>query len=314
MRYCPACGKANDGDVCVFCGRPLRGGFRSTVWTAREFCVNMLTLIGAAILLFTPLISMPLVGSYSYHDIAFNPALSGSALSMAMDYSSEAAFTLIALKAIGLTFYAAILLSLVALLQKIDKLTQVFRYLSLSFGGILLLALLYLKSQTSQSLLTDSLVNIRFGVFLGIACLIAAIVLSYKRDVLTRELYRLRSGSQGGAVMADPPLEKRAGALVCTRGEFSGARFDLSRSPTITIGRDARSCQIVFPKDMQRISRKHSLVRFSSSENCYYVTDVSQNGTYLAGGVRLPAGQPCKLARGTTITFDSSGANAFYLE
>jgi hypothetical protein len=313
MRYCPACGKANEGDVCVFCGRPLRGGLRSSVWTAREFCVIALTFIGAAILLFTPLISSPLVGSFSYHDIAFNPALSGDAISLAMDYSSEAAFTLIALKAVGLTFYATILLSLVALFRKIDKLTQVFRFISLGLGAILMVALLYIKAEASQSLLTDSLVNVRFGVFLGVACLIAAVVLSYRRDVLSRELYRMPSGSHG-TIMGDPPLEKRAGALVCTRGTFSGARFDLSSSPTIAIGRDARSCQIVFPKDMPRISRKHCLVRFSSSENCYYVTDVSRNGTYLAGGVRLPAGQPCKLARGTTITFDSSGANAFYLE
>ncbi len=313
MRYCPACGKANDGAVCVFCGRPLRGGLRSSVWTAREFCVIALTFIGAAILLFTPLISSPLVGSFSYHDIAFNPALSGDAISMAMDYSSEAAFTLIALKAVGLTFYATILLSLVALFKKIDKLTQVFRFISLGLGAILMVALLYIKAEASQSLLTDSLVNVRFGVFLGVACLIAAVVLSYRRDVLTRELYRMPTGSHD-TIMGDPPLEKKVGALVCTRGTFSGARFDLSKSPTVAIGRDARSCQIVFPKDMPRISRKHSLVRFSSSENCYYVTDMSRNGTYLAGGTRLPAGQPCKLARGTTITFDSSGANAFYLE
>ena len=314
MRYCPACGKANEGDVCVFCGTRLKRGLLSTVWTAREFLVISLTLIGAAILLFTPLVSLPLVGTYSYHDIAFNPALNGSALSMALDYSSEAAFTLIALKTVGFILYAAILLSIVAMFQKIDKLLQVFRFLALAVGGILLLALLYLKSQASQSLLTGSLVNVRFGVVLGVACLITAIVLSYRRDVLTRELYRLRSGSQGGTTMADPPFVRSTGALVCSRGVFSGARFDLSRSPTVTIGRDARSCQIVFPKDMPGISRKHSLVRFSSSENCYYVTDVSRNGTFLAGGVRLPAGQPCKLARGTTISFDSSGANAFYLE
>ena len=314
MRYCPSCGKANEGDVCIFCGRPLKSGLRSSVWTAREFCISLLTMIGAAILLFAPLVNIPFLASYSYHDIAFNPAFSGDVIAMAMQYSSEAAFQLIALKAVGVVFYAAILLSIVALFQKIDKITQIFRFLSLALGAILLYALLYLKSQTSQNLLTGSLVSVRFGVVFGVACLIAAIVLSYRRDVLPRELYRLGSGSYAGRIMSDPPLVSGSGALVCTRGVFAGSRFALAGSSCVTIGRDARSCQIVFPKDAQRISRKHSQVRYSSADNCYYVTDVSRNGTYLAGGVRMPAGQPCKLARGTTITLENSGANAFYLE
>lgn len=96
---------------------------------------------------------------------------------------------------------------------------------------------------------------------------------------------------------------------------FCPARGSALRKPVGRHRRDARSCQIVFIKgDMPRISRKHSLARFGSPEKCYYVTDASRNGTCLTGGVRPPAGQSCKLARGTTIAFDSSGATAFYME
>ncbi len=49
------------------------------------------------------------------------------------------------------------------------------------------------------------------------------------------------------------------------------------------------------------VSRCHCILSYNAERNTYILTDLSSNGTYLAGGQRLPKGFAAELAPGTEI-------------
>ena len=315
LRYCTNCGRASGGERCAFCGKPfVQGGGTGAYWTARDLAVALLTILGALILLFAPMISVyPL--SVNLHMMAFSSAVSGSMFSMIAQLSAEGGAALVLLKVIGGLFYATIIVAIVSLFRKIDRAAMIVRWIAMVVGAVIFALLLYARGQISSSLLAMAAGAVRLTSGLGVAMLVGAITLERSRGALPRVLYHLANGqpayrqNNGGQRLAPS-----SGSITCTRGAFAGARFDLAGSSAVVIGRSPRESQIVLPQGEAQVSRKHALVSYSSSDNCYYVTDYSRNGTYLSGGVRAPSGQPCRVTHGTSVYLDKHGRNAFLLE
>ncbi len=131
------------------------------------------------------------------------------------------------------------------------------------------------------------------------------------------EVKRARTGASDA--FDDPTLTSteaavKHGSLLGTAGAFSGARFPIPDDKDVLIGRDPSKCQIVLGAEAQKVSRVHCSVRFNAREGCYYVTDLSSNGTYRTSGARLPRGQMQMLSRGERIRLDPAGGAAFLLE
>jgi S1-C subfamily serine protease len=84
--------------------------------------------------------------------------------------------------------------------------------------------------------------------------------------------------------------------LICTKGQFAGTTFPISG--VLTIGRDPKACQIVFPGSTQGISSLHCEVR--QSPFGVTLTDKGSSfGTFLlSGGRRLSANETVTLNPG----------------
>lgn len=311
-QYCTSCGKSSDGSSCTFCGKPFQRTIGGAYWTVRDILIAALTIISALILLFGRLVRIPMVVSFNLHSLAFGSLVSGQVFEMIAQYSSESALVLVLLKILSILLYAAIAASIVSLFRKIDTVTSVLRWALLVIGAALLFAVFYTRGQLQQTMLSSVSGAVRLTPGLGVMAIAAAIILERSHSALPRVLYRLANARTVAKTSRMPPTAH--GALVCTRGAFEGARFDLAGLSALAIGRSPRESQIVFPKGEVQISRKHVLVQFNTAEKCYYVTDCSRNGTFLAGGVRLPVGQPYCVSRGMLLYLDKHGKNAFLLE
>jgi len=95
-----------------------------------------------------------------------------------------------------------------------------------------------------------------------------------------------------------PPIGNASSHLICTRGNFAGATFPIGGS--ISIGRDPKRCQIVFPGDTKGISSLHCEVR--SQDSGVALTDKgSTYGTFLTGGRKLNANESVTLKSGDSF-------------
>ncbi len=80
-------------------------------------------------------------------------------------------------------------------------------------------------------------------------------------------------------------------------GHFSGQEVDFSTG-VVTIGRDPRLCQVVFPQSDTDVSRKHCTVRFDEATQTFTLEDFSSNGTFLSSNQKLESGKPYILKPG----------------
>jgi hypothetical protein len=81
-------------------------------------------------------------------------------------------------------------------------------------------------------------------------------------------------------------------------GHFRGNVLELTEEP-LTIGRDPRTCQLVFPPNMTDIGRKHCILRFDKGVQIFLLEDCgSTNGTFLRTGERIDPGRPQRLQPG----------------
>lgn len=108
----------------------------------------------------------------------------------------------------------------------------------------------------------------------------------------------------------EPPKKERqlytpqgpTGAIVGTKGMYSGARFAVTDKEEVVIGRDPRIAQIVIGEGAQNVSREHCRIAYSASDNSYLVKDTSKNGTFSsANKTKLPHGVYTKVPSGTEI-------------
>ena len=75
------------------------------------------------------------------------------------------------------------------------------------------------------------------------------------------------------------------GVVVGIRGSRQGISYRIYEGEEIAIGRDSKQCQIVIGSGP--ISRRHCSIKFDMGEQCFYVQDLSTNGTYITGMGRL---------------------------
>ena len=93
------------------------------------------------------------------------------------------------------------------------------------------------------------------------------------------------------------------GLIRFSKGSMNGAEIELKNGESILVGRDSGICQMILSD--RDISHKHCLIRYSSSDACYYVTDYSSLGTYMNGSIRLTKNQQTRCPLGTRLTLGS---------
>lgn len=106
------------------------------------------------------------------------------------------------------------------------------------------------------------------------------------------------AGASGGVAAAKPAAMSAATTapqLMCTKGHFSGTTFPINGS--LSIGRDPKQCQIIFPSDTKGISSLHCMIR-QQGVNITLMDMGSSFGTFLAGGRKLNANESITLRSG----------------
>lgn len=99
----------------------------------------------------------------------------------------------------------------------------------------------------------------------------------------------------------EEPINSRSASIIGISGQYQGASFNINDGYTITVGRSADKCQIVFDQGTEGISREHCRISFDAVSDCFYVTDCSTYGTFLENGMRLEKGVDKRVKRGTVI-------------
>lgn len=101
-------------------------------------------------------------------------------------------------------------------------------------------------------------------------------------------------------------------SLIGIKGKYNGTRFEIGDGESVTFGREIQKCNIVFDEKDGTISRVHCTVKYVAAENAFYVTDLSSNGTFMDGNMKIGKTNTKKAEAGTVISF-GNGENAFRL-
>jgi S1-C subfamily serine protease len=97
---------------------------------------------------------------------------------------------------------------------------------------------------------------------------------------------------------AVPAVSNASVHLICNGGHFAGTTFPVNGS--LSIGRDPKRCQVVFPSDTKGISSLHCEVSVQPSG--VWLTDKSSTyGTFLSGGRKLNAGESVQIRSGDSF-------------
>jgi len=104
-------------------------------------------------------------------------------------------------------------------------------------------------------------------------------------------------GPEGQAKFDLPPVPPQADAhVVGLSGLYAGRSFPLEAD--LVFGRDAKSCNVVFPADQDGISSRHCSLRFDAGANAFELRDLgSKNGTFV-DGKRINPASPQRLRNG----------------
>lgn len=70
-------------------------------------------------------------------------------------------------------------------------------------------------------------------------------------------------------------------------GFFAGKTIEIPSGRPIIFGRDPQQSQLVFPADMNEISRVHCIVTFDAANQTFMVEDRSTNGTFFINGQKI---------------------------
>lgn len=89
----------------------------------------------------------------------------------------------------------------------------------------------------------------------------------------------------------EKPIKTKLHRLYCISGPLSGMIFDFN-AYLMCIGREPRSCKVLFPPDLTLIARQHCTISYRLEDDTFLLTDLnSPNGTYLGSGEKLdPSG------------------------
>ena len=103
------------------------------------------------------------------------------------------------------------------------------------------------------------------------------------------------------------PAPPESGTIKVLAGSMRGAEIPIRDGETLWIGKDAKSCNVVFDPSFTHISRMHCSVTYNAQSDRYIVVDESTNGTYLENGTRLPKHERRPLSPGTTLRLAKDG-------
>ena len=101
------------------------------------------------------------------------------------------------------------------------------------------------------------------------------------------------------------------GKLTGISGHFAGNVFSLQEGKELTLGRSAKTSDVVFGDDDLSISRTHCTITYEGKSGCYTVTDHSRGGTYSSENTRFPKEQKVRISPGTLIMFGKTCAEIF---
>lgn len=111
------------------------------------------------------------------------------------------------------------------------------------------------------------------------------------------------SSDQGQSVPVTPqsvgPQTGVVTALLGTSGQYAGSSVKLD-TYSIILGRDPNQCNLVYPNELDTISRRHAEVRFNAGTKTYEIIDYSTRGTFV-NQVKLTKGLPKTLRVGDVI-------------
>lgn len=164
---------------------------------------------------------------------------------------------------------------------------------------------LYRKRGTSQPTLAQLGVNVpkAFSDVIESALELNA----QKRPQSMDEFHRRIKNSLGGSiaqqptntpvVTPEPPKPHYVGKLMIVDGARRGQSITLKDGQTIQGGRSMQSNDIVIDY-ISEISRGHFNLTFNASEKVFYLTDISQNGTFLYTNERLLKNRAYRIVSG----------------
>ncbi|MBQ8827542.1 MAG: VWA domain-containing protein, partial [Clostridia bacterium] len=92
------------------------------------------------------------------------------------------------------------------------------------------------------------------------------------------------------------------GVIRVLSGPLKDAVIPIKDNETLYLGKDSKVANVVFSREYTKVSRLHCTVTYNHSQNRYFITDCSKNGTYLFGTQRLEKGKRTAVVEGTRIT------------
>lgn len=112
-----------------------------------------------------------------------------------------------------------------------------------------------------------------------------------------------------------PAAAKPAARLLAASGPLAGT-YGLpspNGSPSLFVGRDPKSCQLVFPNQTDMVSSIHCCFSWTAQTRTLTVRDMSMNGTYV-NGKRVEKGATTTLRTGDTVDLGGANLNRFVVD
>ena len=144
--------------------------------------------------------------------------------------------------------------------------------------------------------------------WIPVVLLLAAIVMAFRPSRQKASQAVLRNQALPEPASYAPPIAPLAPtvpgvtatrpALRGVAGEYQGKSFSLDAGPSV-LGRDQRAANLVFASGAESVSKRHCMVSWDAARQTFVIQDLgSTNGTFLATGERLTAGQSRDLPAG----------------
>ncbi len=144
--------------------------------------------------------------------------------------------------------------------------------------------------------------------WIPVVLLLAAIVTAFRpsRNKVSQEVVRHKTLPEPATYAPlSAPLAPASAITTGTRpalrgiaGQYAGKSFSLDAGPSV-LGRDQRAANLVFAPEADSISKRHCIVSWDAARRTFAIEDLgSTNGTFLATGERVPAGQARDLPPG----------------
>ena len=161
---------------------------------------------------------------------------------------------------------------------------------------------------SSSKAFNRSICRVLSGMILGIGYIIALF------DENGRALHDKLAGTfvikEESVIQAAGSSGMKTPQIIGISGQFAGRIFNVPPQGMM-IGRDAASCDFVFPANAPGISRNHCKVQFNAQSGMFVLHDLgSSNGTFLGGGSRVTQGWPMAIQSGEEF-YLATRANLF---